>query len=123
MISSVAFHHITGSTSPNVVLQGSSFGTRPSPSYQTGGCPNHGTGRVYGTAFYFNDTTRGWQAGHGGPNLNTNCIGIIITSWTNKSVTFKFGSAFGSGAYVLNSGNRYSVVLRGVKKTGTVKFT
>jgi hypothetical protein len=121
VFASVAFHG--SSTQPVVVLQGAHFGTTPSPSYPPGGCPNHGTGRVFGTKFYFTDVSAGWQAGHGGPGLNTNCIGIKIISWSSTSVSFKFGSSFGSGTWVLNAGDSYAVTLRGVTASGTVAFS
>jgi hypothetical protein len=113
------------SASPVVTLHGSFFGAQPpSPSYPPCDAPNNGTGLLFGTAFYFKDKSARWEAGHGGlPGQNTNCIGVIITSWSSRSVSFEFGSDYGGGTWVLNAGDRYTVTLRAVNASGTVTYT
>jgi hypothetical protein len=121
-ITSVTFHG--SSAGPQVVIQGSGFGNSKPGSYPPGGCPTRGTGRVYGTSLYIKDRTAQWEAGHGGPGLNTNCIGLVVTQWTSTSVTFSFGSSYASEPnWFLSPGDGFKLVIRGVTAKGTVSYT
>lgn len=64
----------------------------------------------------FTDVTEGWSAGTPG-----SCIGVVIDSWSNTTVTFGFGAG-----YVwprLAHDNEYQVSVLGTTKTGTAPVT
>ena len=104
-ITKVAF---TGTVAkPTVTVTGSGFGaSHPSPTYPPGGCPNHGTGRLFGNNFDFHDDSGPWTAGQGGvPAGQANCIGIIIRSWSSTKIVFTFGNDYGPPVWQVRSGN------------------
>jgi len=124
---------------PGVTVTGRGFGASPPP-----GLPNDVTscgaytnnGSDYGTAFNFIDTygpgpNDSWQAGYGTPP-DGSCIGLAVSSWSDTSVVFTFGSTpcggtGGSGCaydtfdrwYVAN-GDSFTLALEGTSFTGTV---
>lgn len=52
------------------------------------------------------------------------CVGIFVSSYTDTSITFTFGSAYGGGGpYVLDKGNHYVVFVNGATHKGRVKYT
>jgi hypothetical protein len=111
-ISSVAF---TGSSSnPTVTISGSNLGSEPS-----GGPPGCSTtGENFpGTSLTFNDTTGGWGAGTGG-----DCIGLVVSSYTNSQIVYTFGSGYNEFG-TANGGDAYNLTVQGVTFSGTVSYS
>lgn len=107
-ISSVVFSGPSGS--PTVTINGSGFGT--APSGQPANCGT--TGSDFDTnQLWLHDGT-GWTAGQFG-----DCIGLIVGSWTNTSVTYTFGSGY-SVYGTLSNGDTYSLAVQEAQTSGTV---
>jgi hypothetical protein len=98
------------SASPTVTINGSGFGT--APRGQPAGCGT--TGDDFDTnRLWLHDGT-GWTAGQFG-----DCIGLIVASWTNTSVTYTFGSGY-SVYGTLSNGDAYNLAVQGAQASGTV---
>ncbi len=111
-ISSVAF---TGSAAnPTVTISGSNLGSEPS-----GGPPGCSTtGQNFpGNSLTFNDSTGGWTAGTGG-----DCIGLVVSSYTNSQIVYTFGSGYNEFG-TANSGDAYGLTVQGVTFSGTVAYS
>ena len=101
------------SGNPTVTLTGTNFGTQPTGTPIT--CGSGDTGDDYGASgLWFSDSTQGWTAGQTG-----DCIGLIISTWTNTSVVFAFGNEY-SGYPPVTNGDAYTVEAQGKSSTGTV---
>ena len=110
---------------PLLVINGSGFGpTPPAPSYPppTSGCAPNLTGSLYGTSFYFQDLTRSWTAGLGGPGGTGNCIGLMVTSWSDNQIVLGFGNAYNTNGWILTGGDNYSLSLYSTTSTGTSSY-
>ncbi len=97
-------------TSPTVTVSGTGFDTLSDLGTGVDACA--GTGYNYDNSFYFADATHPWQAGQTG-----NCIGLLISSYSNSQIVFTFGSEYpmlGS----LSDGDSFSVSLFGVTYDG-----
>jgi hypothetical protein len=108
-------------SAPVVVVTGSGFGAHAPKAFAPGPCPDRGSGNLFGEKFFFQDVTVGWTAGEGGKDGLGNCVGIVVQQWTKTSVTFSFGSDYGSGfpAWILHSGDSYSLTFKKTVATGT----
>src|SRR5664279_2231295 len=84
---------ITGpATARQIVITGSGFGAAaPYPSYAPG-CG--ATGRDYGYALTFHDTTAGWDAGLRTVSGGTDCVGLVVSSWSDTQIALGFGSGY-----------------------------
>jgi hypothetical protein len=99
-----------------VTITGNGFGTAP-PSSPTG-C--NSTGNQYvDQQLYVQDVTAGWTAGQAG-----NCIGIIVSSYSNTQIVLSFGSFYDIAPYrfALAAGDRFNVGTNGTTASGTVEF-
>ena len=107
-INSVVFSG--SSASPAVTINGAGFGTEPTG--QPANCSTSGddfdTNRLW-----LQDGT-GWTAGQFG-----DCIGLIVGSWTNTSITYTFGSGYPTFG-TLNNGDSYSLAVQGAMTSATV---
>ena len=113
-------------SSPTVTVSGSGFGAEP-PSGQDDsvtGCGTYaGNGDAYGDQFYVDDShgaNDGWEAGRGVPP-NANCVGVVVVSWSDTQVVYRFGSSYDSFAnWYLSNGDTFTQHLEGASFTGTV---
>jgi Fibronectin type III domain len=108
-----------------VVVNGSGFGpSLPAPSYPlpSSGCAPNLTGSLYGDSFYFQDLTRSWTAGQGGPGGTGDCIGSVVTSWSVNQIVFGFGNAYNTNGWILKGGDSYSLSLYSTTSTGTASY-
>ena len=108
---------------PLVVVKGRGLGSLPFESVEED--PNcfgeepSGLGNDFGSEAVFNENTAGWQAGQGPGD----CIGLIFKGWTEKEVTFTFGTSYHQPEYTpLHKGDEYTVSLRGLTKSGLIKI-
>ena len=106
---------------PKIVITGSGFGAAPPyPSYSAG-CG--GSGLDYGYYLYLTDTTRAWTGGEETPT-NTNCIGLVVSTWSNKRIVFEFGNVYRANSQLtLGPGDSYSLDVFSTIVTGTVGYT
>jgi len=116
---------------PVAHVVGTGFGaTAPKPSLAEvpktcGANPSTG-GSDYGkTGLWIEDTTkaRSWQAGSNLSSTQANCIGLIIKAWSATTVTFSFGSLYGTSAKLrLQAGDGFAVEVEGTLFAGTVAY-
>jgi len=116
-VSSTSF--LGSAANPTIVITGSGFGSAPPLPTYPAGCG--ASGQLYGQLFYFQDVTGGWDAGEKTPQGGMSCIGLVVTSWSNTSITFSFGDSF-PGNYSLNAGDSYSIQIFSKTLTGTVSY-
>jgi hypothetical protein len=108
---------------PLVVVKGTGLGTLPVEDAEEdpncfGEEPTE-LGNDFGDAANFADDTAGWQAGVGPGD----CIGLIFKTYTETEVIFTFGSTYHQPEYSpLHKGDEYTVSLRGLTKSGTIKI-
>jgi hypothetical protein len=110
-----------GEPSPTVTVWGSHFGfPPPGTSNNTTSCGTYtANGDVYGTRFYFRDRGN-FQAGYSGPK-GTNCVGLIIQSWSQRKIVFSFGNAYGTfPGWYLSNGDQYAISIKHTVARGTV---
>ena len=99
-------------TSPSITVTGTNFGAYP-PIGTPETCQAGDTGDDYGSrGLWFSDTTQGWTAGQAG-----DCIGLIVTSWSNTQVVFGFGNEYASYPPT-QSGHQVEVDVQGAIFTG-----
>ena len=116
-----------------VTVSGQNFGTEPVPiPGDMSGSPAFDgyTGQDFGSAHelaFTDDATAApapWNAGQTG-----NHIGLVVSSYTDTSISYNFGNGYGStfgypnGGYFLKEGDPFSVYVKGQLCTGTVSFT
>jgi hypothetical protein len=113
-VTSVFFNGVSGgTTSPTITVLGSGFGTRPLGHPDT--CGPY-SGDYYGPNFYFWDDNSDWAAG-----LSSDCVGIVISSWTPTEIVFTFGSAYGPNAdWTLRNGDAFAFRVRSFMRGGIV---
>jgi hypothetical protein len=107
---------VSGTASaPVVTVTGTGFGTSPpqaSPSTPID-CVAGDTSFTYPAGqFEFTDTTQNWTGGETG-----DCIGLIVSSWTNTQVVFSLG-AFYPDVAAVTRGDAISVEIESTTKTG-----
>lgn len=122
IITSVAFKGTP--RSPAVVVNGMNFGNPPT-AYSNGNtsCGTYtGNGSAYAGQLTFTDKTHPWSAGGGTPP-NGNCIGLIVSEWSDSVVVFTFGEAYGSfDHWTADPGDQFLLLLKGERYTGTVSY-
>jgi predicted outer membrane repeat protein len=118
-ISAVTF---SGSVaSPTITVTGSGFGTEadlgsPLPV----GCLGAFTGSDYLNTLNLLDNTGAWQAGS---SASGNCIGLLISSYSNSKIVFTLGSYYSIASYDLNQGDSFTMSLLGTSFSGIVSYT
>ena len=110
--------------SPTITVSGSGFGTQadigtPNPASTTENC-SPATGYDYGTNFYIRDQSKNFVAGLGPPSLAA--VGVKISSYSNTLIVFTVGSCYGQNGWIFDSGDRYTMYVRGASYSGTVSF-
>ena len=114
--------HGPGVDSPTITITGSRFGTTapPGTSDNTTGCgPYTANGDVYGSKLYFTDDAN-FEAGYSNSG-GTDCVGMIVVSWSSTKVVLKFGNAYGTFAHwYLTNGDGYALSLKSALWGGTV---
>ena len=132
---------ITGTiANPVFTVTGTGFGTQPpapNPAASpdgTPGCPTVAPGSptqgfLYGTSLYVMDTaSNGFNAGKFTPGNNgeSDCVGLVIQSWSNTQVVFTFGDTYNQNVpgnhYVLANGDPVQVVVLGAVGSTTVNL-
>jgi hypothetical protein len=108
---------VTGTASaPSVTIAGSGFGASPpAPDPSTPiTCVSGDTSYTYPAGqLAFSDTTQSWTAGETG-----DCVGLIVTSWSNTKVVYGFGADYPS-FHAVTKGDSIQVVVEGTTHTGT----
>ena len=108
---------VTGSASaPSVTITGSGFGTSPpapDPATPVTCVPGDTSFTYPAGQLAFTDTTWSWTAGETG-----DCIGLIITSWSNTTVVYGFGADY-PNFHPVTKGDSIQVVVEGTTHTGT----
>ena len=118
-VSNVAFAGT--SADPQVVVSGSGFGSSPpSPTYAPG-CG--GTGLDYGYYLHLQDLSAQWDAGLETGSGATDCVALVISSWSNTRIVFGFGDGYNACCgWVLNRGDTYALNLFATVALGTVGY-
>jgi hypothetical protein len=125
-VSAVSFT-LTGHR-PTVTVNGQDLGTHPPTAYpasntQCGHYPDNGN--WYGAnGLWFRDNTHPWIAGRGDATGGS-CIGIIVDSWSDDQVTFRFGHAYAYHGYShwwIAPGDAFTIMIKGQSRSGVVKF-
>jgi hypothetical protein len=108
----------TGSkTNPTITIEGSNFSDWAPPG-DVPGC-TAGTGLDYGSnGLLVGDLTQGWGAGTDG-----DCVGLVVTTWTNTKIIATYGSNFSDYANPMKKGDAFQVVVEGTTFTGTAKVS
>jgi hypothetical protein len=108
---------VTGTASaPSVTIAGSGFGASPpAPDPSTPiTCVSGDTSFTYPAGqLAFSDTTQSWTAGETG-----DCVGLIVTSWSNTKVVYGFGADY-ANFHAVTKGDSIQVVVEGTTHTGT----
>lgn len=136
-ITSVVF---TGNASnPTITINGSGFGsTAPAtnPIYTPAGntapgitytCPATigNDGFDYGTSLWLQDTKSpgGYRMGRYDSTIDElDCIGLLVTSYSDTQVVFTLGAEYSEGGYSLAQGDPYTVYVNGAQTSGTVIY-
>ncbi|MGD0393901.1 MAG: IPT/TIG domain-containing protein [Acidimicrobiales bacterium] len=105
---------------PKVEITGTGFGSAPPTSSPN--CPYTGENYDYGNLSFEDDTVADqWQAG-----FELDCVGLIVSSWTNTSIVFNLGSYYFNhevpSGDALAEGDQYSLVVAGDFVSGTVAY-
>ena len=114
--------------SPTVTVWGSGFGSEsdlgtPQPAGGTTDCvtPPY-TGSDYTNNLFISEDSQGWSAGQGDDG-GGDCIGLLISSYSDNQVTFSFGSGYSLGGYgQAQNGDSYSLTLLGATYSGTIAY-
>jgi hypothetical protein len=121
VISAVAF---TGNSASNTItVTGTGFGSNP-PSGEDDDVTSCGTytdnGKVYANMLYFEGAT--FEAGSGFPDEG-DCVGIIVERWSDTQAVLQFGNAYNTfGGWNIQSGQSFTLHLKGTTFTGSVSF-
>jgi YVTN family beta-propeller protein len=107
-------------SAPSITYWGSGFGSESDlGSASVAGCDYSGSD--YGSNVDFSDN--GWTAGIGSGG-GGDCIGLIISSYSDSQITFTLGSGYTlAGEYdPVENGDSYSAQLLGATFSGTVSY-
>ena len=117
-VSNVAF--MGSSATPKIVITGSGFGSAPPyPSYPAG-CGT--SGQTFGYYLHLQDFSGNtWDAGLKTVTGGTDCIGLVVSSWSDTRIVFGLGNGY-NGFYVLNSGDSYAAYVFSTVVSGTVGY-
>lgn len=112
--------HFSGSqAAPTVTVTGTGFGAEPIGS--PAGCEK--SGEDFGKSFYFKDKKA--KGSHGRSSFaageGTACVGLFVNSWSETSVVFHFGSAYG-GQYQAAEGDSFQIHVLKAKALGTIVY-
>ncbi len=115
---SIASVTLTGTAAnPTVTVSGSNFGSNP-PTGTPETCQSGDTGDDYGSAgLILQDTTESWGAGQSG-----DCIGLLLTSWSNTQVVFTVGNEYAHYGPIA-VGDQIKVTVQGATDTVTASFS
>lgn len=125
VITSVIF---TGTpANPIITINGRGFSPQPLATNQS--YPGY-TGLDYGTLLHIADMSgsTAFSAGYYEPSASRDdFIGLVISSYTDTSITYKFGSIyslyyFPNGVFQLNQGDAFTAYVRGTAYTGIVTY-
>jgi uncharacterized repeat protein (TIGR01451 family) len=116
-------------SSPTVTVEGSGFGTEadlgtPHPA----GVCGANTGSDYSSdPLYLFDSTGSWHAGRGPGDPGTyldegDCIGLLISSYSNTQISFALGNYYPCCGYSLSPGDAFAVGVLGATFSGTVAY-
>jgi hypothetical protein len=108
----------SGST-VTVQAHGAGFGPGPAPSGTATNAGCGGSGQDFSnSSLSFSVITplgQQWTAGSTG-----NCIGLVVSSYSDNSVTFGFGSEYGAKPYwTLQAGDTVTLTVNGIQRTQT----
>jgi hypothetical protein len=123
-VSTITAVYFGGSvSSPVVTVVGSGFGSQANLGPAQGSC---GTGSNYADNLYLSDTNQVWAAGQGPPDAG-DCIGLIISSYSDTDIVFTFGSEYGvypvgAGVAQLTGGDSYTMNVLRSTLSGTVSY-
>jgi hypothetical protein len=111
---------------PTVVITGTGFGKRPSRKAVTKSCTaSKEAGSAYGANLFLEITPPGggtWGAGRS-KGKTTDCIGLLAVSWTKTRITFRLGTYYLESGVDLQQGSGYRVAVKGVAKSGKVRYS
>ena len=110
--------------SPTITVSGSGFGTQadigtPNPASTTENCFLR-PGTTMGPISTLGTRARNFVAGLGPPSLAA--VGVKISSYSNTLIVFTVGSCYGQNGWIFDSGDRYTMYVRGASYSGTVSF-
>ncbi len=110
---------VMGSASaPMVVVTGTGLGSEPVGS--AANCA--ATGNNFASLLYLQDVTQGWTAGRM-TATEDDCIGLVVSSYTDTEIDFTFGSFYGTGgAYTLTDGDQYSMHVASAHFSATAHY-
>ena len=104
---------------PTITIKGVGLGSLPFEDAETvPECFSEevATGNDFGSALSLQDLTQGWTAGEG----SGDCIGLIVSSFTETEVVYHLGSAY-SHYPPIAKGDSYTVTVNGLTRSGRVK--
>jgi hypothetical protein len=109
---------------PSITVNGSGFGADVSAlgtAYANpSDCGGSFTGSDYNNNFIFDNVTQDWSAGRGTGQLGDNCIGVIISSYSNTQIVFTLGSNFSIFSYPMKAGDAFTMTVLGTVFNGSV---
>jgi hypothetical protein len=103
---------------PTVTVSGSGFGANSSAIGPPTGASCSASGSDYGTKFNFADNTNVWGAGTGPGD----CIGVVISSYSNNQIVFTFGNGYDLYGGPINDGDTYSMTVLGTTFNGSASL-
>jgi hypothetical protein len=124
-ITSVTF---SGSpASPTVTITGSGFGRKAPKGASASTAPGCGglvgPGLDYGNSLWFIDDTVPFTAGQGKPPTNGSCVGVVVNSWSDTSVSLSFGVWYGQNDWVANPGDNFVWTIKGYPFGGLISYS
>jgi hypothetical protein len=79
------------------------------------------SGSDYGSNITFSDNTSAWEAGLG-TGGGGDCIGLIISSYSNTQITYTFGNGYIEYAGPINDGDSFTMSVLGATFNGTAEL-